>query len=81
MIKIHLVNFALIKDALEQKRMEIKMNNGATVGELLEKIRDMNKQKLCNLPIRAAVNQSYVDENYRLHNEDLVALIPPVSGG
>jgi len=41
----------------------------------------MNEQKLKGLPIRVAVNQSYVNENYRLHNEDMVALIPPVSGG
>jgi molybdopterin converting factor small subunit len=51
------------------------------VGHLLEKVRAMNKKKLKGLPIRVAVNQSYVDENYRLHNEDTVALIPPVSGG
>jgi molybdopterin synthase sulfur carrier subunit len=81
MIKLHIVNFSLVKDALGQKNMVIKMDNGATVGQLLEKIRTMNKQKLYDLPIRAAVNQSYVDESYRLHNKDLVALIPPVSGG
>ena len=57
------------------------MNNGETVGCLLGKIRVMNKKKLDGLPIRAAVNQSYVDENCRLHNKDIVALIPPVSGG
>ena len=61
--------------------MTIKIDNGETVAHLLEKIRSMNKQKLYKLPIRVAVNQSYVDENYRLHNKDLVALIPPVSGG
>jgi molybdopterin converting factor small subunit len=57
------------------------MFDGETVGHLLEKVRSMNEQKLKGLPIRVAVNQSYVNENYRLHNEDMVALIPPVSGG
>jgi|TARA_B100001079_G_C16307359_1_gene468405 molybdopterin converting factor small subunit len=81
MITIYVLNFSLVKDALGQKNMEIKMNNGETVGCLLGKIRVMNKKKLDGLPIRAAVNQSYVDENCRLHNKDIVALIPPVSGG
>jgi molybdopterin synthase sulfur carrier subunit len=81
MIKIYILNFSLVKDALNRKTMELKMNSGETVGCLLEKIRKMNKRKLQDLPIRVAVNQSYVDENYRLHNKDVVALVPPVSGG
>ena len=81
MITIHTRNFSLVKDALDRKTMEIEMYDGETVGHLLEKVRAMNKKKLKGLPIRVAVNQSYVDENYRLHNKDTVALIPPVSGG
>jgi|TARA_B100000959_G_C14672083_1_gene496917 molybdopterin synthase sulfur carrier subunit len=81
MITIHILNFSLVKDALGKKTMWIKMNNRETVGCLLVKIRAMNKKKLDDLPIRAAVNKSYVDENYRLHDKDTVALIPPVSGG
>ena len=81
MIIIHIRNFSLVKDALGQNTMKIEMNDGGTVGCLLEKVRSMNEQKLKDLPIRVAVNQSYVNENYRLQNEDMVALIPPVSGG
>jgi len=81
MITIHILNFSLVKDALNRRNMVIKMNNGKTVACLLKKIRAMNKQKLEDLPIRVAVNQSYVDENFRLHNKDIVALVPPVSGG
>ncbi len=81
MITIHTRNFSLVKEALGQKTMKIEMFDGETVSRLLEKVRAMNKKKLQDLPIRVAVNQSYVDENYRLHNEDMVALIPPVSGG
>ncbi len=81
MITIHTRNFSLVKDALDRKTMDIELDDGETVGHLLEKVRSMNEQKLKGLPIRVAVNQSYVDESYRLHNEDMVALIPPVSGG
>ena len=81
MITIHTRNFSLVKEALGQKTMKIEMYDGETVSCLLEKVRAMNKKKLKGLPIRVAVNQSYVDENYRLHNKDMVALIPPVSGG
>jgi len=81
MITIHTRNFSLVKDALDRKTMDIELDDNETVSCLLEKVRAMNKKKLQDLPIRVAVNQSYVDENYRLHNEDMVALIPPVSGG
>jgi len=81
MIRIHVLNFSLVKDALGKKNIIITMNNGVTVKQLLEKVRAMNKQKLDGLPIRVAVNQLYVNENYTLRNEDQVALIPPVSGG
>ena len=81
MITIHTRNFSLVKDALDRKTMDIELDDDETVSRLLEKVRAMNKKKLQDLPIRVAVNQSYVDENYRLHNEDMVALIPPVSGG
>ncbi len=81
MIRLHVLNFSLVKDALGKKNIIITMNNGVTVKQLLEKVRAMNKQKLDDLPIRVAVNQLYVNENYTLCNEDQVALIPPVSGG
>ena len=81
MVTIHTRNFSLVKDALDRKTMDIELDDDETVGHLLEKVRSMNEQKLKGLPIRVAVNQSYVDESYRLHNEDMVALIPPVSGG
>ena len=81
MIRIHILNFSLVKDALGKKNIVITMENGVTVVQLLEKVRAMNKQKLDGLPIRVAVNQLYVNENYTLRNEDQVALIPPVSGG
>ena len=81
MITIHTRNFSLVKDALDQQTMDIELDDDETVSRLLEKVRAMNKKKLKGLPIRVAVNQSYVDENYRLHNKDTVALIPPVSGG
>ena len=81
MIRLHVLNFSLVKDALGKKNIIITMNNGVTVKQLLEKVRAMNKQQLDGLPIRVAVNQLYVNENYTLRNEDQVALIPPVSGG
>ena len=81
MITIHILNFSLVRDALGQKYMDIDIPKGETVRYLLNTIKAMNKQRLLNLPIRVAVNQSYVDDNYKLCNDDIVALIPPVSGG
>ena len=73
--------FSLVRYALNTSNIEIKLEEGATVEDLLKNIVSMKPEKLNGLPIRVAVNKEYVKENYILHNKDEVALIPPVSGG
>ncbi|MBC8257368.1 MAG: MoaD/ThiS family protein [Candidatus Marinimicrobia bacterium] len=81
MITIHTRNFSLVRDALDTSKMDIQLDNRETVGGLLQKVRVMNRQKLNGLPIRVAVNKTYVEESFVLKDQDEVALIPPVSGG
>jgi molybdopterin converting factor subunit 1 len=53
-----------------------------TVDALWQRLRDENP-RLAAYPgrIAFAVNQEYVDSEYRLQDNDEVAFIPPVSGG
>jgi molybdopterin converting factor subunit 1 len=62
------------------REMDIAVPDGTTVGELW----DMLQQRfpvLQEAPVRLAVNRVYVDKAYPLHDNDELALIPPVSGG
>ena len=39
------------------------------------------RPELDAIPVRFAVNQSYVEPSHRLAEDDEVAVFPPVSGG
>mgnify|MGYP001432154725 CR=1 FL=1 len=73
--------FSLVRYALNTSNVEIKLEDGSTVENLLENIIAMKPEKLNGLPIRVAVNKEYAEEHHILQNQDEVALIPPVSGG
>ncbi|NPA32527.1 MAG: molybdopterin converting factor subunit 1 [Aquificae bacterium] len=53
-----------------------------SVRELKEKLKERypNAEKLIDA-VRVAVNEEYVNDDYKISQGDRVALIPPVSGG
>jgi molybdopterin synthase sulfur carrier subunit len=81
MITINLKLFSIIRYTLGTSNLKLRVEDGITTNEIINKIKMKNWKKLGSLPIRIAVNQAYVDDNFILHNQDDVALIPPVSGG
>lgn len=71
--------FASYRDSVGEARREIRLSPGATVGDLLGRLREDGVE----LPERpsVAVNRSYADVTRALGDGDEVALIPPVAGG
>lgn len=74
--------FATTRDAVGKDEMMLSMQEGTTVGALL----DVLTQKHPRLEgwkkyIRLAVNWEYIEHDQVLHDNDEVAVIPPVSGG
>lgn len=71
--------FASYRDRVGEERREVSLPPGATVGDLLGRLREDGLE----LPERpsVAVNRSYADAGRRLDEGDEVALIPPVAGG
>ncbi|MCL4235746.1 MAG: MoaD/ThiS family protein [Deltaproteobacteria bacterium] len=80
-MNIRLRCFSHIKYALGRDEMTIELPGGATAGDLIARVRAMGGETLRTIPVRAAVNQAYVDPGEVLHDGDEVALIPPVQGG
>jgi molybdopterin synthase sulfur carrier subunit len=81
-MKIKILFFSSIKDKLKKNSDEIEVQDEISVDQLLnilkEKYPDIS-DRLDNVMI--AVNEEYKDKDYKLKEGDVVALIPPVSGG
>ena len=69
--------FAMLRERAGTDRVEVELDDGATVGELLAELGGV----IGAMPVRAAVNREYADDGRALSADDEVALIPPVSGG
>lgn len=74
--------FASFREAIGQGELSLDAPDGATVGQAVEQLR-AKYPRLGPAVQQAmlAVNQEYVGPNFRLHDGDELALIPPVSGG
>ncbi|MCC6157624.1 MAG: MoaD/ThiS family protein [Deltaproteobacteria bacterium] len=80
-MNIRLRCFSHIKYALGRDELTLELPDGSSAGDLIARVREMGGAALASIPVRAAVNQMYVDPVEVLHDGDEVALIPPVQGG
>ncbi len=80
-MKIKILFFGIAKDIANENSIEIELNDAFNSDEL----KDLLKEKYSKFnrinDFSLAVNEAYIDEVYSLKNNDVVAIIPPVSGG
>lgn len=80
-MKIKLLFFGIATDLTKLSSLEIEVTNNCTV-EQLKSILLKKHPKLTSVNSYAvAVNEEYVNNDFLLNNNDVVAIIPPVSGG
>jgi molybdopterin converting factor subunit 1 len=73
--------FASYADAVGRSAIQLDVETGATVHDVIEQVREMtNADHLPPAPM-VAVNEQYASRDRELHPGDEVALIPPVAGG
>jgi len=73
--------FASYAEALGRSQIELDVNTGTTVKDVIDRVREMaDADRLPAAPM-VAVNEQYASREYQLRNGDEVALIPPVAGG
>ena len=80
-MKITVLLFGILKDILEGNSIELIVEEGVNIEDLKGLILKKYEKLIAYSNFSIAVNEAYVDLNYRLKNNDIVALIPPVSGG
>ncbi len=80
-MKIQILFFGILKDIVGKSLRELKIDSKTSIADLkpilLEKFNGLDE--FSNFSI--AVNEEYVETDYVLQQNDIVALIPPVSGG
>ncbi len=80
-MRVHVLFFGILKDIVGSSLKELLVDSHTTIAELkpvlFKKFNGLNE--FPNFSI--AVNEEYADADYVLQKNDIVALIPPVSGG
>ena len=73
--------FASYADAVGRSTIELDLETGATVQDVVEHVRELGDAKRLPPVPMVAVNEQYAPRNRELRQGDEVALIPPVAGG
>ena len=81
-MRIKVLLFAQLADAVGQRELELELPDGATVALAMDQLAKAHDSiALLRDRIAVAVNETYVSSNHELLNDSTLALIPPVSGG
>ena len=75
--------FAIFRERAGRERLALELPEGATVADVLAAAaREPGLgEVLAAMPVRAALNREYVDDDAPVSAGDELALVPPVSGG
>lgn len=77
---IRVLFFAYLRERVGVRQTTLELPADASVDDLWGALRS-RYDRLPSEPPRFAVNRVYVDKGHTLHDNDELALIPPVSGG
>jgi molybdopterin converting factor subunit 1 len=82
MVTVQVRLFAGLREMIGARQIAVSLADGATVGELQDRITEDHPVLRPFMPtVVCAVGEEYVSSSHVLREGDLVALIPPVSGG
>lgn len=79
---IRLMLFAAARELTGEDRMDIELDDEATVGDLKQLLVEQQPSMMTLIEHSTfSVDQEYVTDERQLYHDAEVALIPPVSGG
>ena len=80
-MKLNLLLFGITKDIVGQSKLVHEVPEAATVPQLVESLKQRYPAFKDLASMMVAVNNEYGQPHQVLHENDEIALIPPVSGG
>ena len=78
LMKIHVKYFASVRDLMGTESKDLDIDKSLSVYELWK---DLTVKLNVPKDVLIAVNQKYVDKDFKLNDGDEVAYFPPVTGG
>ena len=81
LMKIKLLLFGITRDLLNANELSFEVLENINVGDLKKELLSKYPQVENISSYAIAVNESYANDNVKLREKDVVAIIPPVSGG
>ncbi len=80
-MKITLLLFGMATDLVDSSSLEIELPHNSTVASFKEFLSNEfpELQKMSSYAL--AINERYATDDMRIQKNDVVAIIPPVSGG
>lgn len=80
-MEVNVLLFGIARDIAGSGKIKLKIDEKANVGNLMDSLK-ISYPKLAGLKsFMIAVNNEYAKEELKLHPNDEIAVIPPVSGG
>lgn len=80
-MKVRILIFGIIKDIVGNNQLIVEIEKDSTISILKNRLLKEYPGLVKYKNYAVAVNEEYVEDHYRLNNNDVIALIPPVSGG
>ena len=81
-LNVTILYFASYKDQTGTQQEILDVPTGSDLGTIIGIVCENHKNIIaCQNNIVAAVNEEYQDHKYKISDGDIIALIPPVSGG
>lgn len=81
-MKVRVLFFAQLREAFGTGEKVVEIEGSASIDRMMTTLLgDSKLTPLRSLPIRYAVNETFVSGDELLQDQDRLALIPPVAGG
>lgn len=80
-MKINVLLFGITTDLLEKNSLEIELKTNCSVADFKLEFQNQNPQLSEMTSYAIAVNESYASDEQIINENDVIAVIPPVSGG
>lgn len=81
MMNTKILLFGITKDLLQNASLEIEIAENTSVKALKEQLRIKHPQLNKIDTYAIAINEAYADDTVIIQKNDVIAIIPPVSGG